>query len=181
MGTESPRTNDSVCLTNEDFVKEETKIEDVLNRYSAMVYRLAFARVKNCYDADDILQNVFLRYMRSGTVFHDEEHRKAWLIRATINCGKSLLTSAWFRRISPMDDSLYTEMKEHSEVYYAVMELPPKYRTVVHLFYFEEYSVAEIANLTSQKEATVKSQLHRARGLLREKLKGDFDDVSEQL
>lgn len=178
METESQRTNDSISLTNGLCRNKKADIEDVLARYSTMIYRLAFARVKSSHDADDILQEVFLRYMRSSVTFRDEEHRKAWLIRTTINCGKSLLTSAWFRRISPMDDSLYTEMEEHSEVYHAVMELSVKYRTVIHLFYFEEYSVAEIAYLTNMKISTVKSQLHRARNLLREKLKGAFDDVS---
>lgn len=92
MGNESLRTNDSV--------------DEILDTYGRMVYRLAYARTKNRYDADDVMQEVFLRYIRSGKEFADEEHRRAWLIRATINCSKTLLSSAWFRKTSPLEDTL---------------------------------------------------------------------------
>lgn len=155
----------------------DDSVEQVLGSYANMVYRLAFSRTKSRFDADDILQEVFLRYIRSTPECQDEEHRKAWLIRATINCSKTLLTSAWFRKTAPLDDTLFSEMKEHSEVYYAVLELPVKYRTVIHLYYYEDYEVAEIAALLSCKPSTVKSQLYRARSLLRDKLKGEITDV----
>lgn len=148
--------------------------EAVLSRYAAMVYRLAFARTGNRYDADDVLQEVFLRYIRSKPAFAEEEHRKAWLIRTAINCSKSLMTSAWFRNTTPLDDTLLSEMKDHSEVYYAVLTLPVHYRTVIHLFYYEDYSIEDIARLLKSKPSTVKSQLHRARNLLREQLKGEL-------
>lgn len=151
--------------------------EEILNRYATMVYRLAFSRTKNRYDADDVLQEVFLRYVRYNPDEFDEEHRKAWLIRTTINCSKTLLTSAWFRKTTPLDDTLATQMKEHSEVYYAVLELPLQYRTVIHLYYYEDYAVAEIADLLGSRESTIKSRLHRARGMLRDKLKGETIDV----
>jgi len=152
-------------------------VNETLDRYASMVYRLAFTRTKNCFDADDVLQEVFMRYIRSTPDFRDEEHRKAWLIRTTINCSKTLLTSAWFRKTVPMEDTLCTHMKEHSEVYYAVMELPAQYRTVIHLFYYEDYAVADIAVLLGCKQGTVKTRLHRARNMLREKLKGEAIDV----
>ena len=98
MGNESLRTNDSV--------------DEILDTYGRMVYRLAYARTKNRYDADDVMQEVFLRYIRSGKEFADEEHRRAWLIRATINCSKTLLSSAWFRKTSPLEDTLTTELEE---------------------------------------------------------------------
>ena len=149
MGNESLRTNDSV--------------DEILDTYGRMVYRLAYARTKNRYDADDVMQEVFLRYIRSGKEFADEEHRRAWLIRATINCSKTLL-----------EDTLTTELEEKSEVYYAVMDLPVKYRTVIHLYYYEDLSVSQISGLLKTKETTVKSQLHRARSLLKETLKGEL-------
>ena len=160
MGSESLRTNDSV--------------DEILDTYGRMVYRLAYARTKNRYDADDVMQEVFLRYIRSGKEFADEEHRRAWLIRATINCSKTLLSSAWFRKTSPLEDTLTTELEEKSEVYYAVMDLPVKYRTVIHLYYYEDLSVSQISGLLKTKETTVKSQLHRARSLLKETLKGEL-------
>lgn len=115
-----------------------------------------------------------MRYIRSGKEFADEEHRRAWLIRATINCSKTLLSSAWFRKTSPLEDTLTTELEEKSEVYYAVMDLPVKYRTVIHLYYYEDLSVSQISGLLKTKETTVKSQLHRARSLLKETLKGEL-------
>ena len=145
----------------------------VLSRYADMVYRLAFARTKSLYDADDILQEVFLRYIRSAPDFQEEEHCRAWLIRTTVNCSKTLLMSAWFRKTVPLDDTLVAEMRETGEVYDAVLRLPKAYRTVVHLYYYEGYSVAEIGGLLGCKEATVKTRLHRARNLLRDTLKGE--------
>lgn len=145
----------------------------VLSRYADMVYRLDFARTKSRYDADDILQEVFLRYIRSAPDFQEEEHCRAWLIRTTVNCSKTLLMSAWFRKTVPLDDTLVAEMRETGEVYDAVLRLPKAYRTVVHLYYYEGYSVAEIGGLLGCKEATVKTRLHRARNLLRDTLKGE--------
>ena len=144
--------------------------EGVLERYANMVYRLAYARTKNSADSDDILQEVFLRYLRSQVVFHDEEHCKAWLIRTTINCSKNLLSSAWFRRTTAMDEQLTEQVEEKSDVFYAVMSLPEKYRTVVHLFYYEDLPIAQIGKLLDKKEATVKTWLHRARNMLKGKL-----------
>ena len=142
-----------------------------LNKYSNMVFRLAFARTKNSHDAHDILQEVFLRYIKSNKDFINEEHKKAWLIKTTINCSKTLLSSAWFRKTTGLDYNITQELKEKSEVYYAVLKLPKKYRTVIHLFYYEDMSITEIANLLNIKESTIKSQLHRARKKLKEILK----------
>lgn len=149
--------------------------EELLGRYSALVYRLAYARTQNVHDAQDITQEVFLRYIKKDRVFLSEEHRKAWFIRVTVNAGKSLVTSAWFRHRAAEDaepeDARTSEITEESAVGAAVEALPPKYREVVHLFYFEELSVAQIAAALPAKESTVKSLLHRARALLKESLK----------
>lgn len=142
-----------------------------LNKYSNMVFRLAFARTKNNHDANDIMQEVFLRYMKNKKEFKDEEHKKAWLIKTTINCSKTLLTSAWFRKTTSLEDNIVEELKEKSEVYYALLKLSKKYRTVIHLFYYEDMSIAEISSLLNVKESTIKSQLNRARNKLKEILK----------
>lgn len=142
-----------------------------LNKYSHMVFRLAFARTKNNHDANDIMQEVFLRYMKNNKEFNDEEHKKAWLIKTTINCSKTLLSSAWLKKTTSLEDNIVEELKEKSEVYYAVLKLSKKYRTVIHLFYYEDMSIAEIANLINIKESTIRSQLNRARNKLREILK----------
>ena len=159
----------------------ESQIEQILRKYSNMVYRLAYARTKNRADAQDLLQEVFLRCLKSNVQFNDDEHCKAWLLRTTINCSKSLLSSAWFSKTVSMKenlpDSLHNLEDEKSEIFYAVLELPVKYRMVVHLYYYEDYSVTELSKLLNRKESTVKTQLYRARELLKQKLKGEYDYV----
>jgi RNA polymerase sigma-70 factor (ECF subfamily) len=159
-------------------------MEEVLRKYSSMVYRIAFSRTKSSFEAEDILQDVFLRYIKSKIKFADGEHLKAWLIKVTINCSKTRLASVWFRRIveltenivSAHKDTTICELKEKSQVYFAVLELPTKYRTVIHLFYYEDLSIKQISELLGKNESTIKSQLFRARSILKEKLKGvDFD------
>lgn len=153
----------------------DIKIDNVMENYADMVYRLALARTKNISDAEDVLQEVFLRLINKNPEFQSEEHRKAWLIRVTINCSNKIFSAAWFRKTVPLEEELKFETKEKSEVYYAVLELPQKYRTVIHLFYYEDMSIAQISSILSIKETTIKSQLSRARQMLKVKLKGDFD------
>lgn len=154
----------------------EDQIDYVLTEYSNMVYRLALSRTRNIADAEDIVQEVFLRLVNKKPEFENEEHRKAWLIRVTVNCSSKLLTSAWFRRTVPLEEELKFETKEKNDVYYAVMELPLKYRTVIHLYHYEDMSITQISEVLGIKESTVKSQLLRARQLLKTKLKGEFDN-----
>lgn len=150
---------------------------DYIEKYFNMVYKLALSQTKSKADADDVCQEVFLRYIRAERPFEGDEHVKAWLIRVTLNCSKSLFASSWFKKTVPIDEEIPFEMKEHGEVYYKVLELPPKYRAVIHLFYYEELSVAEISKYLNIKEATIKSQLHRGREMLKETLKGGYDLV----
>lgn len=166
-------------------LKAVESFEQVMGFYMPMVYRIAFSRLGNAHDAEDITQDVFLKYYRAALTYNDEEHRKAWLIRCAINCSKSLVTSAWFRHRA--SDEGLENMEENGEflgsggdidkieqknaVMSAVMKLPEKYRTVIHLFYFEDMSVAQISSATGIREATVKSQLSRARELLKPMLK----------
>ena len=154
-------------------------IKIILKDYSDMVYRLALSQLRNKADAEDIFQEVFIKYIKSEKTFDNDEHIKAWLIRVTVNCCKKLRKTAWFRHTVPLEE--YSEEStngieyEKSEVYYAVMELPQKYRTVIHLFYYEDMQIAEISNVLNMKQSTVLSQLRRARNILRQKLKGEYD------
>jgi len=148
-------------------------IDDVLEKYSNMVFRIAYSQTKNKADAEDVFQTVFIRLMKCNTEFESEQHLKAWLIRTTVNCGKSLLTSAWVRRTTGLADDATTEMPEVSEVYDTVMRLPAKYRIVIHLHYYEDMSISDMAKTLGKSVGTVKSQLHRAREILKTKLKGD--------
>lgn len=147
-------------------------VERVFDKYSDMVYRLAFARVKNKYDADDILQEVFLRYMRAKNRPQSEEHIKALLIRITINCSKSSLTSPHRKRTEPLSEQ-FSVSDGNFDTLDAVLRLPLKYRTAVHLHYYCGYSVEELATILSVKPSAIKSQLFRARKMLAKELKGD--------
>lgn len=140
--------------------------------YSDMVYRLAFARVRNKYDADDILQDVFLRYMKSKQAVTDHEHAKALLIRITINCTKSMFMGASRKKTAALDEFISVEMPARDTLE-AVLALPLKYRTVIHLHYYCGYNVDELAKILDRKPSTVKSQLHRARLKLKDYLEGD--------
>lgn len=147
-------------------------IDIILNKYSNMVYRLAFSIMKNAYDAEDITQDVFIKYIKSDIEFENHKHLKAWLLKVTINSSRSLLRSAWFRRTTNLQDNIIIELEEKSEVYKYVLKLPKKYRTVIHLFYYEDMTTGDISTLLNIKESTVRSQLHRGRNILRESLEG---------
>lgn len=182
MNTDGDIAMDTMSL------KASESFEQVMGFYMPMVYRIAFSRLGNAHDAEDITQDVFLKYFRADLAYNDEEHRKAWLIRCTINCTKTLVTSAWFRHRASDDglenmtegediigDACLDAIEQKNAVMQAVMKLPDKYRTVIHLFYFEDMSVSQISAATGIREATVKSQLSRARDMLKPLLKGvDF-------
>ena len=147
--------------------------EKVIAQYSDMVYRLAFSRTGTREDADDVYQEVFYRYLRKHPVFESEEHQKAWLLRVTINCSNSFLSSPWRKRRAEMPEDLPFEDKGQQQLYTELRLLPEKYREVIHLFYYEELSVEEIGRLLHRKPSTVRTQLTRAREMLRRVMKED--------
>ena len=153
----------------EAFVQNES-IETVIQRYKGTVYSVALSYVNSRDDADDIFQEVFLIYFRTNPQFNEEEHRKAWLLRVTINLSKNLFSSAWFRHRAPLTEEISFSTEEYSEIYFAVQSLPESYRTVIHLYYYEGYSVREISDLLKKKENTVKSLLKRGREQLRKEI-----------
>lgn len=155
----------------EETLKNNDCVEHVIRYYSDMVYRLAFARSGNAYDADEIFQEVFLRYVKKQPVFREEVHRKAWLIRVTINCAKKLHMSAWRRKTEPLNGHLIFERRETVQLYDELQKLPPKYREVIHLFYYENMSLEEISRALNRKNSTIRAQLTRARAMLREWMK----------
>ena len=156
--------------------EEQITAEAAINRYADMVYRLALSQMKNRTDADDLFQEVFVRLVSHVDKLESWEHVKAWLIRVTINCAKKHFDLYWNTNVDYIEDEEQIRGEEAYEppgdepVRGAVAKLPPKYRLAVHLFYYEELSGAEIAEQTGQKEGTVKSQLHRAREMLKQML-----------
>jgi RNA polymerase sigma-70 factor (ECF subfamily) len=158
---------------------DESAHRRLIEKYSTTVYRLGLSYLGNREDAEDIMQEVFLRYLRKPRSFASEEHEKAWFIRVAINCCKSFINSAWKRKIVPFEELGNQPAPEEADgsgtsVYEAVMALPPKQRMCIHLYYYEELSISEISKLTGIRESTVKSHLFRARASLEQKLKGDY-------
>ena len=141
---------------------------DIAERYIDTIYRLALSRTKSPENAEDVTQDVFLKLMQSNKRFESEEHLKAWLLRVTINCTKDIFLSSWFTKTEQLDENIPVETEEKSDLYYALMKLPKKYRTVIHLHYYEGYRINEIADIIKVSEGTVKSQLHRGREMLKD-------------
>ncbi|WP_027398801.1 RNA polymerase sigma factor [Anaerovorax odorimutans] len=150
-------------------------LEDVINVYANMVYRIAFSYTRDKSNADDIFQEVFFRYIRKKPIFETEEHRKAWFIRVTANCCKKMWSSAWMKKMVPLEDNIKFEMAETNNLHYELKKLPIKYRTVIHLFYYEDLSIEEISKTLKKKPSTIRTQLTRARYKLKEILKEDYD------
>lgn len=165
--------------------KYQADSNEIIEKYSDMVYRIALLQVKNKADAEDIFQEVFIKLIQNMDKLTSEEHVKAWLIRVTINCSKTHLTSYWNKNTVAYDtestqeagaEDTYPieEQAEREKIFQSVKELPDKYRNVIHLFYYEQLSIVKISEVLQEKESTIKSHLFRGRELLRDKLKGDF-------
>lgn len=155
-------------------------IEEIIDMYTKMVYGIALSHTNIKADADDIFQDVFLTYFQKKPLFNDEEHRKAWLIRTTLNFCKKTTLSSWRKKTIYIDETQNENQtfeftsKEENIVYTTLRELPQKYRIVLYLFYFEELSIKEISVSLGIKEGTIRMQLTRGREIMREKLKGDY-------
>lgn len=152
-------------------MKEWEDPEVLAQRYAQMVYRMAYARTGSKTDAEDVVQEVFLRLVRARPSFRDEEHGKAWLLRVAANCTNDLFRLPWRKREEPLRPSMAAEEgPEPSGVLEAVLALPEKYRLVVHLYYYEELSTAEIGRIIGRSEGAVRSRLFRAKRMLRDLL-----------
>lgn len=150
-------------------------IHRVLDKYSDMVFKLALSQTRSKADAEDIFQEVYIRLITYQPDFQNEEHEKAWLIRVTLNCCRNLFSSAWYRHAVPLTEDIVFQDKKNEEVWLAVLTLPVKYRKVIHLFYYENLSVSQISNVLETNEGTIKSQLSRARKMLKAKLGGGLE------
>ena len=156
----------------------QAEFEKILRKYGDSIYRIALVHTQNEMDAQDIVQEVFLKFARNASQCQSDEHIKAWLIRVAINMCTDLKRSAWNRKTTELNDECLPAEEfttGESELYQAVMSLPVKYKDVIHLFYYEGYSIKEISRITEQKENAVKTQLSRGRVLLKELLKGEYD------
>jgi RNA polymerase sigma factor (sigma-70 family) len=152
-------------------------IIESLEKYSDMVRKICFMYLHNFADVEDVFQDVFLKLLQNKPPFDNDEHEKAWLCRVTINRCKDLCKSFFRRNVSSINDvELPFEDKIENEVMQAVLSLPSKYKDVIYLFYYEDYTVPEIAKILNQKENTLYSNLHRARELLKKQLGGLYSE-----
>ena len=156
----------------------ETDCQQMVQKYMGTLYRLAFSYCRNREDAEDIVQEVFLRYLRQKPEFPDEQKRKSWLLKVTANASKDLLRSPWRCRCCSLEEAAEPAvlMPEESGLLSAVLGLPAKYRGVVHLYYYEDLSVTQIAGILEISESAVRMRLLRARQKLKEELGGIWND-----
>lgn len=158
------------------------EMDQIIDRYQNMVYGLALARTGSRADADDVFQEVFLAYCQCGKVFRDEEHRKAWLLRTTVNQSRRVTSSSWRQKTVPLsereDVPVTFREPEENQVWEALQSLSEDYRLPIYLFYFQELSTQEIAKILAIRPGAVRMRLSRGRDQLREKLKGAYFDES---
>ncbi len=156
----------------------QSQLEDYFQKYYHVCYRVAFTMVKNHADAEDIAQEVLVRLLMYQPVFASQEHEKAWMLRTAMNLCKDLLKSKW--RTStvgietvPAAERSYFQVPcvENDDTLWALLELPERYRNALYLFYYEDYSIREIAAILEEPENTVKTNLRRSREALKQKLK----------
>ena len=158
-------------LTGNEYIKY------VLDTYSKMIVRLAFTYTKSLCDAEDIAQDVFVSLIEKNKTFENSEHEKAWLIRVTVNKSKNFVKSSWIKKTVPIDEAMTKTSEEKSDdILEEVLKMPEKYRTVIHLFYYEGYQINEIADILGKSTGTIGTWLSRGRKILKERLEGGFID-----
>ena len=157
-------------------MRNEQEVNRVIEQYSDTVRRLCMIHLKNHADTEDIFQTVFLKYVLSSVSFENEEHEKAWFIRVTVNACKDLLKSFFRSRTVSFEEVLDQPAimpPDNREVLEAVLSLPAKYREVVYLHFYEDYTAPQIGRILGKNVNTVYTILTRAKQMLREKLGGD--------
>ena len=157
----------------------DTNIEGIYIKYRDRVFAVGFNYFRNSMDADDVVQETFLKLLRSNKDFESEEHLRNWIMKVAVNECKRVTLSSWFKRKESLDDyadKLIFEEVGDRDLFDKVMRLPKNYRQVTHLFYYEGYSVKEIAGILGIRETTVTTRLSRARKKLKDQLKGEWED-----
>ncbi len=147
-----------------------------LEQYGESLMRVAYTYTKNMQDAQDMVQDTFLRYISNAPRFESKEHEKAWLIRVTINICKNHLSSAYRKNYAELDENISVYDTYSSGLIDIVNSLPEKYRIVIHLFYYEDYTQKQIAKILGITESAVSTRLQRGRKLLKEKIGDDYFD-----
>ena len=149
-------------------------------QYRDRLFAAAFQVCGNAADAEDAAQEALLRYHLSDKEFENQEHIRAWLLRVAVNWAKNISRSFWRRNTLPLEEYMETlefDCQESREIFREVMALPEKYRLVIHLYYYEDYSVEEIGRILGIRVSNVKVRLSRGRQMLKATLQEVWDDV----
>ena len=148
----------------------------ILDTYGDTILRYAYSYLHNQSDTEEVLQDTLIQFLKTRPVFESDEHEKAWLLRVAGNLCKNRLKYNSLRQTDELREELIAEQREDlSFIWDAVQALPVQYREVTHLFYREGYSTREISQILGRKEATIRSDLSRGRGKLKELLKEAYD------
>lgn len=148
----------------------------ILDTYGDTILRYAYSYLHNQSDTEEVLQDTLIQFLKTRPVFESDKHEKAWLLRVAGNLCKNRLKYNSLRQTDELREELIAEQREDlSFIWDAVQALPVQYREVIHLFYREGYSTREISQILGRKEATIRSDLSRGRGKLKELLKEAYD------
>lgn len=154
-------------------------VQKLIEEYKNHLYVAAFSVCKNAEDAEDVIQDTFVQYYTTKKEFDNEQHIRAWLIRVAINKAKNVNRTFWRMNKVSLEDYMETltfETPESKDLFETVMKLPEKYRIVIHLFYYEDYTINEIAKILNLSLSNVKVRLSRGRAMLKEVLKEEWED-----
>lgn len=154
-------------------------LHELAAMYQDNLFAAAFNICRNAQDAEDVIQDTFIQYHTTKKEFENEQHIRAWLIRVAINKAKNVTRTFWRRNKVSIEDYMETltfETPESADLFETVMQLPEKYRIVIHLYYYEDYAVSEIADILKLSESNVKTRLSRGRAMLRKELEGEWVD-----
>ena len=172
-GTAEAEEQGDAALGQEEI---NAKAAQLLDKYGNKILRLAYSYLRNMADAEDIVQDTLIQYLRKPLVFSDETHEVAWLMRVAANLSKNRIRYNSYRTTDELNEELAAEEREDlSFVWEAVNSLPVPYREIVHLYYYEGYSTMQIASILSKKESTVRSCLARGRARLKSILQKEYD------
>ena len=154
-------------------------VQELIERYQKNLYAAAFNICKNQMDAEDVVQETFVQYYTTKKEFESEQHIRAWLLRVAINKAKNLTVTFWKKHKCSLEDYMETLTfpdPQSRDLFEEVMKLPEKYRIVIHLFYYEDYSVREIVDILKLSESNVKVRLSSGRAMLKDSLKEEWED-----
>ena len=149
-------------------LSDDAYFEYVVRKYANMIYRLAFQNLQNKCDADDVFGEVCLAVLTKSPPRDSEEHLRRWLITVTVNKCRNVRKSFWRSKVDPIDDHSELAADEVGEVFAELAQLPENYRNVIYLYYYEEYTIAEIGEILGKNPNTISTWLRRARKKLKD-------------